>query len=82
MGGVSGAAETSLLITIPSLSQITATKQTLVFVFVTQSCLTLCNSMDYSLLGSSVHEIFQAEILEWVAISFLTKVLNPGLPTL
>ena len=70
MGGVSGAAETSLLITIPSLSQITATKQTLVFVFVTQSCLTLCNSMDDSLLGSSVHEIFQAEILWWVALPF------------
>ena len=28
------------------------------------------NPMDCSLLGSSVHEIFQASILEWVAISF------------
>ena len=28
-----------------------------------------CNPMDYSLLGSSVHGIFQARILEWVAIS-------------
>ena len=37
---------------------------------VAQSCLTLCNPMDCSLLGSSVHEIFQARILEWVAISF------------
>ena len=26
--------------------------------------------MDYSLQGSSVHEIFQARVLEWVAISF------------
>ena len=26
--------------------------------------------MDYSLPGSSIHEIFQARILEWVAISF------------
>ena len=37
---------------------------------VTQSCLTLCNSMDYSPLGSSVHRSFQARILEWVAIPF------------
>ena len=32
------------------------------------SCMTLCNSMDCSPPGSSVHEIFQARILEWVAI--------------
>ena len=37
---------------------------------VTQSCLTLCNPMDCSLPGSSVHGIFQARVLEWVAISF------------
>ena len=37
---------------------------------VAQSCPTLCNSMDCSLPGSSVHGIFQARILEWVAISF------------
>ena len=35
-----------------------------------QSCLTLCNSMDHDLPGSSVHGILQARILEWVAISF------------
>ena len=35
-----------------------------------QSCLTLCNPMDYSLLGSSVLGIFQARILEWFAISY------------
>ena len=35
---------------------------------VAQSCLTLCNPM--GLLRSSVHGIFQARILEWVAISF------------
>ena len=39
-------------------------------VLVTQSCPTLCNSMDYSPPGSSVHGIFHARILEWVAISF------------
>ena len=35
-----------------------------------RSCLTLCDSMDCSLPGSSVHGIFQARILEWVANSF------------
>ena len=33
-----------------------------------QSCLTLCNPMDCSLPGSSVHGILQARILEWVAM--------------
>ena len=36
-------------------------------VFVAQSCLTLCDPMDYSSPGSSVHGIFQARILEWVS---------------
>ena len=35
-----------------------------------QSCLTLSGSMDRSLPGSSVHGIFQARVLEWVAIAF------------
>ena len=33
-----------------------------------QSCPILCNPMDYSLPGSSVHSILQAGILEWVAM--------------
>ena len=33
-------------------------------------CLTLCDPMDYSPPGSSVHGIFQARVLEWVAIPF------------
>ena len=37
---------------------------------VAQSCPTLCNPMDYSPPGSSVHGILQARILEWVAIPF------------
>ena len=45
---------------------------------VTQSCPTLCNPMDHT-----VHGIFQARILEWVAIpfsgTFPTQGLNPGL---
>ena len=35
-----------------------------------QSCLTLCDPMDCSLSGSSVRGIFQARVLEWIAISF------------
>ena len=35
-----------------------------------QSCPTLCDPMDYSLPGSSVHGILQAKVLEWVAIAF------------
>ena len=34
---------------------------------VAQLCPTLCNPMDCSLPGSSVHGIFQARVLEWVA---------------
>ena len=37
---------------------------------VTQSCPTLCDPMDCSPPGSSVHGILQARILEWVSISF------------
>ena len=37
---------------------------------VTKSCPTLCNLMDCSPPGSSVHGISQARMLEWVAISF------------
>ena len=39
-------------------------------VLVTQSCPTLCDPMDCSPPGSSVHGILQARILEWAAISF------------
>ena len=38
-----------------------------------QSCLTLCSPMDYSPPSSSVCEIFQARILDWVAISFTRR---------
>ena len=39
-------------------------------VLVSESCMTLCDPMNCSLQGSSVHGIFQARILEWVVISF------------
>ena len=44
---------------------------------VAQSCLTLCNPMDCSLLVSSVHGISQARILEWIAISFSKSLPDP-----
>ena len=37
---------------------------------VAQSCPTLCDAVDCSLPGSSIHGIFQARVLEWVAIAF------------
>ena len=37
---------------------------------VTQSCPTFCDPMDCNLSASSVHGIFQAIVLEWIAISF------------
>ena len=42
----------------------------LVWVLDAQLCPTLCNPMDWSPPGSSVHGILQGRILEWVAISF------------
>ena len=52
---------------------------------VAQSCPTLCDPMDCSPPASSIHGIFQARVLEWVAISFfrkifLTQASNRGLP--
>ena len=44
---------------------------------VAQSCLTLCDLMDCSLPGSSIHGIFQARVLEWVAISFSKGLSQP-----
>ena len=37
---------------------------------VAQLCLTLCDPVDCSLPGSSIHGIFQARVLEWGAITF------------
>ena len=44
---------------------------------VAQSCPTLCDPMESSLSGSSIHGIFQARILEWVAISFSRASSRP-----
>ena len=43
---------------------------------VAQSCPTLSDPMDYSPSGSSIHGIFQARILEWVAISSSKECSN------
>ena len=39
----------------------------------------LCDPIDCNPPGSSVHEIFQARILKWVAISFSRDLSNPGI---
>ena len=44
---------------------------------IAQSCLTLCDPMDCSLPGSSIHGILQARILEWVAIAFSRRSSQP-----
>jgi len=41
---------------------------------VAQSCLTLCDPMDCSLPGSSIHGIFQARVQEWGAIAFSKNI--------
>ena len=43
---------------------------------VAQSCPTLSNPMDCSRPGSSIHGIFQARVLEWVAIAFSVTNLD------
>ena len=48
-------------------------------VLVAQLCPTLCDPMDCSPPGSSVHRILQARILDWVAISFSRDLPDPGM---
>ena len=60
------------------------TEHLFVCALVAQSCPTLCDPVDCSPMGSSVHGILQARILEWVAILFprgvfLTQGSNPVL---
>ena len=45
---------------------------------IAQSCPTLCNPMDCSLQDSSIHGIFQARELEWVAIPSPGELPDPG----
>ena len=46
---------------------------------IAQLCPTLCDPMDCSLPGSSVCGIFQAIVLEWIAISFSRELPDPGI---
>ena len=63
---------------IPSVSQCTLQCiKVKAKVSVSQSCPTLCDPIDYSLPGSSVHGIFQARILEWVAMPFSSESSQP-----
>ena len=48
-----------------------------VCVLIAQSCLTLCNPTDSDPPGSSVHEILQARILDWVVIPFSRGFSQP-----
>ena len=41
-----------------------------------QSCPTLCDPIDGRPLGSSVPGILQARVLEWVALSFSTRIIK------
>ena len=51
----------------------------LVAVLVAQSCPTLCDPMDSSVPGSSVHGVLQARILKWTAISFSNASDSPSI---
>ena len=48
-------------------------------VLVSQLCLTLCNPMECSLAGSSVHGILQARIVEWLPFPSLGDLPYPGI---
>ena len=64
---------------LPSASAVATAAKSL------QSCLTLCDPIDGSPPGSSVHGIFQARVLEWGAIAFSSPLpqrqLNPLCPS-
>ena len=44
-----------------------------------QSCLTLCDPVDCSPPGSSVHGILQVRILKWVAMPSFRDLPDPGI---
>ena len=53
-------------------------KATIQLSLVTKSCLTVCDPMNCSMVGFSVHRISQAIILEWVAISSANPRILPS----
>ena len=80
-----------LLLNVPFVSFVHSTTarvssvcfmQILIMLCIAQSCpILFCDPMDYCPPGSSVHGIFQARILEWVAISFSRGSLWPRYQT-
>ena len=71
--------ELSIQVLCPFLSCGLFTAELYVCLLVTQSCPDLCDPMDCSPPGSSVHGILQARrILEWVAIPFSGDLPNQG----
>ena len=48
-------------------------------VVVAQSCPNLCDPVDSSPPGSSIHGILQARMLDWIAIPYLGDLLDPGI---
>ena len=65
----------NLLVSSPASKPVSNLK---VKVVVAQSCLILCDPIDCSPPGSSVHRILQARILEWVAIPISRDLPDPG----
>ena len=66
----------SLAVTVKSLAEFNLKSES----EVAQLCPTLCDPMDCSLPGSSLHGVLQARVLEWVAIFLLQGNLpDPGI---
>ena len=61
------------------LSTVPPGKPPCVYVKSLESCLTLCDPMDYSPPGSSLHGILQARILEWLPFSSPGDLPDPGI---
>ena len=74
--------ETSNYKTVVELGHLGKRQQDCKWSEVAQLCPTLCNPVDCSPPGSSVHGIFQARVLEWVAISFSSRIANWEIKTL
>ena len=56
-----------------------ATVQVCICVLVAQSCPTLCDPMDCSRPGPSVHGTFQQEYWNWLLFSYLGNLPDPGI---
>ena len=79
VSGQVGTCTQILLLQIPYFFYCIVMVKSEVKLLVTQSCLTLCNPMDYSLPGFSVHGDSPDKKLEWVAIPFSKRSAHPGM---